>query len=446
MRSTLLTLLMVMPCWVWAQNEREVADKVIAVVGDEIVLYSDLKNSILEASEGSGKATKEQECQAYEDLVYQKLLLNQARLDSVEVSDAEVQSQVERRLGYFISMFGSVEQFEAYYGKSASQMKEQYFDIIKEQLLVQKEQEEITKNVRTTPADVLRMFNSLPVDSLPLIGEQLQYAQIMFDPEVRESVRQSTILLMDSIRRDIIAGKTSMTIQAARWSEDPGSKYKGGCYPLQRKGSFVPEYEAAVFNTNVGDFTPVFKSDYGYHFVKVVEKRGEFYETCHILATPKVLDIDLDLAKLRADSVYRGLQSDTLSFASAAFRYSTDKETKNQEGRVINPATGGTKLDISSIPAETSLVLRSLNNGEFSEPVLVTDDGGAKAYVIYQMQERWPAHRANMEQDYEIFQVRAEAEMRKAEVDKWVGKTIGRTYVKLSDDYSTCNYQFNWIR
>jgi peptidyl-prolyl cis-trans isomerase SurA len=300
--------------------------------------------------------------------------------------------------------------------------------------------------VRTTPADVLRMFNSLPVDSLPLIGEQLQYAQIMFDPEVRESVRQSTISLMDSIRRDIIAGKTSMTIQAARWSEDPGSKYKGGCYPLQRKGSFVPEYEAAVFNTSVGDFTPVFQSDYGYHFVKVVEKRGEFYETCHILVTPKVLDIDLDLAKLRADSVYRALKSDTLSFASAAFRYSTDKETKNQEGRVINPATGGTKLDISSIPAETSLVLRSLNKGEYSEPVLVTDDGGAKAYVIFQMQERWPAHRANMEQDYEIFQVRAEAEMRKAEVDKWVGKTIGRTYVKLSDDYSSCTYQFNWIR
>lgn len=435
-----------MPCWVWAQTNREVADKVIAVVGDEIVLFSDLKNSILEATEGSGKATKDQECQAYEDLVYQKLLLNQARLDSVEVSDAEVQSQVERRLSYFISMFGSVEQFEAYYGKSASQMKEQYFDIIKEQLLVQKEQEDITKNVRTTPADVLRMFNSLPVDSLPLIGEQLQYAQIMFDPEVRESVRQSTISLMDSIRRDIIAGKTSMTIQAARWSEDPGSKYKGGCYPLQRKGSFVPEYEAAVFNTSVGDFTPVFQSDYGYHFVKVVEKRGEFYETCHILVTPKVLDIDLDLAKLRADSVYRALKSDTLSFAAAAFRYSTDKETKNQEGRVINPATGGTKLDISSIPAETSLVLRSLNKGEYSEPVLVTDDGGAKAYVIFQMQERWPAHRANMEQDYEIFQVRAEAEMRKAEVDKWVGKTIGRTYVKLSDDYATCTYQFNWIR
>ncbi|MFY7970438.1 MAG: peptidylprolyl isomerase [Flavobacteriales bacterium] len=444
MRIVLLYIAFLIPNFFMAQGNEELVDKVIAVVGDEIVLYSDLKNGLMELSQGTGKYTRDQECQSFEDLVYQKLLLNQARLDSVEVTDGEVQSQVERRMEYFINMFGSVEQFEAYYGKTVAQMKEQYFDMIKEQLLVQKEQETITKSVRTTPADVLNMFKSLPVDSLPLIGEQLQYSQIKFDPEVRESVVQQTIHMLDSIRNDIVNGKTSMTIQAARWSEDPGSRFKGGCYPLQRKGSFVPEYEAAVFNTNEGEYSPVFKSDYGYHFVKVIEKRGEFYETCHILVKPKVVEVDLDRARMKADSVYRALAADSLSFEAGAMRYSTDKETKNQGGRVINPATGGTKVDIAGVSPEVSLVLRELKPGEISQPVLITDDGGEKAYVIYRLDNRLAAHRANMEMDYEIFQIRAEAEMRKAEVDKWVRKTINKTYVKLDPSYADCDYQFEW--
>lgn len=444
MRIVLLYIAFLIPNFFMAQGNEELVDKVIAVVGDEIVLYSDLKNGLMELSQGTGKYTRDQECQSFEDLVYQKLLLNQARLDSVEVTDGEVQSQVERRMEYFINMFGSVEQFEAYYGKTVAQMKEQYFDMIKEQLLVQKEQETITKSVRTTPADVLNMFKSLPVDSLPLIGEQLQYSQIKFDPEVRESVVQQTIHMLDSIRNDIVNGKTSMTIQAARWSEDPGSRFKGGCYPLQRKGSFVPEYEAAVFNTNEGEYSPVFKSDYGYHFVKVIEKRGEFYETCHILVKPKVVEVDLDRARMKADSVYRALAADSLSFEAGAMRYSTDKETKNQGGRVINLATGGTKVDIAGVSPEVSLVLRELKPGEISQPVLITDDGGEKAYVIYRLDNRLAAHRANMEMDYEIFQIRAEAEMRKAEVDKWVRKTINKTYVKLDPSYADCDYQFEW--
>ena len=444
MRIVLLYIAFLIPNFFMAQGNEELVDKVIAVVGDEIVLYSDLKNGLMELSQGTGKYTRDQECQSFEDLVYQKLLLNQARLDSVEVTDGEGQSQVERRMEYFINMFGSVEQFEAYYGKTVAQMKEQYFDMIKEQLLVQKEQETITKSVRTTPADVLNMFKSLPVDSLPLIGEQLQYSQIKFDPEVRESVVQQTIHMLDSIRNDIVNGKTSMTIQAARWSEDPGSRFKGGCYPLQRKGSFVPEYEAAVFNTNEGEYSPVFKSDYGYHFVKVIEKRGEFYETCHILVKPKVVEVDLDRARMKADSVYRALAADSLSFEAGAMRYSTDKETKNQGGRVINPATGGTKVDIAGVSPEVSLVLRELKPGEISQPVLITDDGGEKAYVIYRLDNRLAAHRANMEMDYEIFQIRAEAEMRKAEVDKWVRKTINKTYVKLDPSYADCDYQFEW--
>ncbi|MFN9799144.1 MAG: hypothetical protein ACK54P_03915, partial [Bacteroidota bacterium] len=210
-----------------AQGDMQLIDKIVAIIGDEIVLYSDLQAAEMELTKGQGKLTPEQQCMLIEDQAYQKLLLHHAKLDSVTVSDEEVNAQVERRLSYFMNMFGSAEQFEAYYGKSVAQMKEEYFDLIKEQLLVQKQQGEITRNVKTTPADVLRFYQSLPADSLPLIGEQVSYSKIVVDPVIRETARQRIINFLDSIRQDIVAGRTSMTLQAARHSEDPGSRYKG---------------------------------------------------------------------------------------------------------------------------------------------------------------------------------------------------------------------------
>ncbi len=429
-------------CW----SQGELIDRIIGVVGDEIVLHSDIQAAVLEASQGrSAFATPQERCDIYESLLYQKLLLNQSKLDSIEVADAEVQQQVERRLSYFIQMFGSTEQFESYYGKTTAQMKEEYFDLIKDQLLVQKMQREITKDVKVTPSDVQKFFKETPVDSLPLIGEQVMYSQIMIDPVIRELERQRTIQFMDSIRNDLINGRTTMTLQAAKWSEDPGSKYKGGCYPLQRKGSFVPEYEAAVFANNEGSFSPVFKSDYGYHFVKVVEKRGDFYESCHILMTPKVFDEDLAGAKVKLDSLSSQLRSGVITFKEAALRYSTDKATRNQEGRVAN-INSGSRFNVADLDPETNLVLSKLKEGETSEPVLIKKMDGAQAYVIYKLDARIPAHRATMELDYDIFKEGAQATANQRVVDNWVNKKIENTFVSIDAEYATCDFDFNWLK
>jgi peptidyl-prolyl cis-trans isomerase SurA len=426
-----------------AAQPGQVVDRIIGVVGNEVVLQSDLEASVLEATEGKGSSDAALRCSVYENLLYQKLLLNQAKLDSLEVSDGEVQSQVQRRIEYFIQMFGSVEEFEKYYGKSQSQLKEEYFDLIKDQLLVQKMQESITSKVKVTPADVLRYYQSVPNDSIPLIGEQLEYSKIVIAPKVRDSEVQRIIHFMDSIRMNLANGKSSMTLEAAKWSEDPGSKYKGGCYPLQRKGSFVPEFEAAVYNTPEGSYSPVFASTYGYHFVKVIEKRGEFYESCHILMSPKVKVEDLDLARTRLDGIVKMI-GDTLSFVQAAYRFSTDEDSKNQGGKVINQSSGGTRHDVASLSSELNLVFMSMKPGDKSDPILATAEDGKQSYVIYHLDSRLPAHRANMKDDYEIFKQVAEARAKQLETDKWVKKRIASTYIQTDVEYVGCNTQFNW--
>lgn len=439
-------LIVLLPLFAQAQQEPQLIDKIVAVVGDEAILHSDIQSAILEMNQGKlSTAPIEQRCGILEDLLYQKLLLNQSKLDSIEVADAEVNQQVERRINYFISMFGSSEQFEQYYGKTTAQMKSEYFDLIKDQLLVQKMQREITKDVKVTPSDVLRFFQNTPVDSLPLIGEQVMYSMIAIDPDIRESERQRTIQFLDSIRLDIMNGKTSMTLQAAKYSEDPGSRYKGGCYPLQRKGSFVPEYEAAVFNTPEGSYSPVFKSDYGYHFVKVVEKRGDFYESCHILMSPKVFEDDLSMAKVKLDSLVVQLKAGGIAFKDAALKYSTDKSTRNQEGRVAS-VMSGSKHNVADLDPETNLVLSKMEPSEVSEPIMIKKQDGSQSYVVYKLDDRIPAHRATMQQDFEIFREGAQAKANQDVMDNWVNKKLKDTFVSIHEDYKSCAFGFTWTK
>lgn len=419
-------------------------DKIIGGVGNEIILLSELENAKYEISQGKSNFPRQRECSLFEDLMYQKLLLHQAKLDSVEVTDGEVNSQVERRISYFLEMFGSVEAFESYYGKSVAELKIDFFDLIKDQILVQKKQEEITKNVQITPSMVLKYVNTLPIDSLPLIGEQIQYSQIVIAPMIPEKENQRIIHFLDSIRADIVAGRTSMTIQARRWSEDPGSKYKGGCYDMLRKGSFVPEYESAVFTTAENDYSPVFKSVYGYHFVKTVEKRGEFYRSCHILMSPKISDADFDKCRLQMDTIYQNLKNNKISFSAAASRFSTDEDTKNAFGKVMNMQSGGSRHDVASLTPELNLALSKLQVGEFSEPMVMKQPNGKDAYVIFKLDARIPAHRANMEQDYELFQAKTDALEKQRVTDTWVQKALKKNYSFVAEEYKNCTYRFNW--
>jgi peptidyl-prolyl cis-trans isomerase SurA len=262
---------------------------------------------------------------------------------------------------------------------------------------------------------------------------------------VADQERQSTIQFLDSIRVMLISGKSSMTSQAAKWSEDPGSKFGGGCYPMQQKGTFVPPYEEAVFTTPIGSYSEVFESEYGFHFVYVKNRQGNQYEACHILRIPKVDVAALDRSRNRLDSIGTLIKADSLSFKVAVSKFSTDEETRNQEGRVINPETGGTSFDINAISDPNILLtLNTLKVGGISEPIRITKKDGSQAWVIFRLDKRIPAHKANLKDDYLIFKDQAEANKQQEVLLDWVAKQVQKTYVQIDEDFTPCTFQFDW--
>ncbi len=442
----LIILLALIPVGIRAQVQGELIDKIIGVVGNEIVLYSDLQNAILEMTQGKTRVLPEEECAIVEGLMFNKLLLHQSKVDSLEVSDSDVETEMERRLARLVGYFGSIEEFEKYYNKTITQLKAEFREDIRDQLLTQKMQAEITTGVSVTPAQVTEFFNSIPADSLPLIGVQVQYAQLLMKGEIRDAERQRVKHFLDSIRTDIVNGKSTMLLQAAKWSEDPGSRARGGCYDLQSKGTFDPAYEAAVDVTPEGGFSPIFETVFGYHFLKVVEKRGNFYEACHILMAPKVRPDDFEKARLRLDSLRNEINGGRLTFEDAASGFSQDEDSRNQLGMVLNPASGGFKFEASEIPPAVNLVLDKLKPGETSTPVLIELPDGTFAYVVYKLVSRVEAHRANMENDYLIFKNMAQQELEQEKTFKWVKKRLGETYTSVDNKYVGCDFQFPWFK
>ena len=428
----------------FAQQEPELQqlERIVAVVGNEIILQSDIDAQIFQM-EASGMPVQDV-CPIVDQLMLQKLLLHQARLDSIMVDDGEVTAQIDRRLEYYISMFGSVEAFESEYGKTVAAWKAEFREPMREQIMADRMQAEIEGQVRATPRDIADHFAAIPADSLPLIPEEVRYSRILVEPELTEAQKLETRAFLDSIRSEVVAGRLSLTLAAMRHSEDPGSKYKGGCYEDIRRGAFVPEVEGQVFATPEGAFSPVFESDFGFHFVKTTNIRGEVFSMCHVLMKPTVPDDALEKAAALADSVATLLDVDSLTFEQAVKRFSTEEETRNQDGHITNPRTGGLFHGVDELERTDFFLINELRPGEHSTATAV-EGAEQQAYAIYRLDERKPAHAANPQQDYELFQMQVEANLREAKLNKWVRRRLGETYVRLTPDFAGCDFDRDWL-
>ena len=428
----------------FAQQEPELQqlERIVAVVGNEIILQSDIDAQIFQM-EASGMPVQDV-CPIVDQLMLQKLLLHQARLDSIMVDDGEVTTQIDRRLEYYIRMFGSVEAFEAEYGKTVAAWKAEFREPMREQIMADRMQAEIEGQVRATPRDIADHFAAIPADSLPLIPEEVRYSRILVEPELTEAQKLETRAFLDSIRSEVVAGRLSLTLAAMRHSEDPGSKYKGGCYEDIRRGAFVPEVEGQVFATPEGAFSPVFESDFGFHFVKTTNIRGEVFSMCHVLMKPTVPDDALEKAAALADSVATLLDVDSLTFEQAVKRFSTEEETRNQDGHITNPRTGGLFHGVDELERTDFFLINELRPGEHSTATAV-EGAEQQAYAIYRLDERKPAHAANPQQDYELFQMQVEANLREAKLNKWVRRRLGETYVRLTPDFAGCDFDRDWL-
>jgi len=425
-------------------SEFQLLDGIVAVVGDEIILNSAIEDRARQARIEGGVTDESNKCGFLEELLFEKLLLHNARLDSLEVGDGEVMDEIERRLAYYIKMLGSVESFEAEYGKSVAQWKADFTEPILDQLLAQRMQQTISQEVRATPAEVLEYFEKTPVDSLPLIPEELSYSEIVLQPVISDEQKQAVRTTLDSVRNLVATGQLSMTLAATRYSEDPGSKYKGGCYENIARGVFLAEFEAAVFDTPVNGYSPVFETDFGYHFVRVTEKRGEQFSACHVLMTPRVDPLALENQNTEIDSIYASINAGSTTFEKDVLSFSTRESSKNSKGQVVNPRDGGLMFGIDELDPNLYFLLEPLEVGEMSSPVQLVDADGNGFWTILRLEARKAAHRANPKDDYGLFQSQVENNMRALDMNEWIDEHISDSFIRLSSEYINCEFNINW--
>jgi peptidyl-prolyl cis-trans isomerase SurA len=431
----------------YSQPESQVIDKVIAVVGESIVLKSELEKSMQQYLQSGEPVTNNTRCELFEDLLFQKLLLNQSQIDSVEVSENQIQNEIDRRLRYFINQIGSEKKLEEYYQKSIAEIKAEFHDIVKEQLLVQTMQGKINANVKVTPAEVKSFYDKIPKDSLPFISSEIEVAQIVKKPPVSEEEKKAVKEKLESIKKRIKQGEDFGTL-AVLYSEDPGSSRKNGDLGFVTRATLVPEFAAVAFKLKEGQVSDIVETEYGFHVIQMVERRGEEARLKHILIAPKISPQDLIKSKEFLDSLYAVFtKTDTISFESIALQYSDDKDSKMNGGKLVNPVSGTTKFSadiLGQYDPSMFFAIEKMKDGEITPPALYIRQDGSKAYRIIKLISRTEPHRANLKDDYQAIQEVAQLQKQEKAMTDWMVKKIAKTYISINDDLKNCSYQVNW--
>ncbi len=443
-KRSLTALLMICTLTNFAQPQN--VDKVIAVVGKYIVLKSDYETQRLQYIADGAKDDVTLRCKVFEELLYQKLLVVQAEKDSVVVKDEQVDAEINRRMGVYLHQFGSQERFEAFYGKTMDQFKEELHDDVKQQLLAQQMQSKVVGDAKVSPAEIRAYYNSIPEDSLPLINSEVEIAQLTKKPNVSDDAKLDARTRLENIRQRVLKGE-SMSALAALYTEDPGSAKTGGRYDGVMRGQMVPEFDAIAFRLKPDEVSEVFETPFGYHFMQLIARKGEMVDVRHILMTPKMSNQDILNAKLKLDSIYTLLEEKKIKFCDAAAKYSDDRDTKNNCGTIVNGATGNVRFEVDELgQIEQNLVflLDKMQVGDYTKPTIYQSQDSKQAYRIIYLKNRTEPHRANLKDDYQRIQSYAMMGVQKKKVKDWVGKRSKSTYIKIDTEFQDCTFSNNW--
>jgi len=432
------------PLFLNAQNN-VVVDQVVAVVGQNIILESDIENQYYQYRMQSGMISggTSVRCQMLENLLFQKLLLNQAEIDSIVIQDLQIEQTMDQRLRYFIAQLGSRERFEEYYGKSVEEFKEEFRDDIEDQLKVEQAQAEIVANVAVTPSDVRTFFRDIPEDSIPLVNSTVLIGEIVRTPPVSLEQKLAVKDRLRDLRKRVLEGESFSTL-AILYSEDPGSAKKGGELGFYGRGELYKEFEAVAFKLKEGEVSEIVETQAGFHIIQLIERKGEYVNVRHILLRTKVSPIDLAKAKDYLDSVAGLIRSDSLSFEEAVKQYS-DADNKNSGGLLINPITGTNNFEVSQLDPQVSFVIDKLQVGEISNPVIMETEDGRQAYRLLYLKKRTLPHRANMQEDYDLIQQWALEEKKAIAFQEWTAKKAQKTYIKINDKFRECDFEYDWF-
>jgi peptidyl-prolyl cis-trans isomerase SurA len=439
-----LLLLLALPWTASAQPRSLLIDQVVAVVGREAILHSDLVGRLEQATQGQGSKDPAVRCGELEDLLYEKLLVEQGRLDSVVVDEAQVNAELDRRIRYFSQQLGSDEKLEEFYGKSITEIKDDFRPQVSDQLLVQTMQQKVSGDVRITPRDVQRFFERIPADSVPFINAEVEYSQVLRIPKPSEDETRRVRRRIEEYREQVVSGAKDFCTVAILYSEDPGSARECGALGLVPTGVMVPEFDAVALSLKENEVSQVFQTQYGWHFMQLEERRGEQYRARHVLMRPQVGSADIQRERNLLDSLRR-LMLNGRTMGELALEFSDDEESRGTSGVVIEPNSNSARWDMSSLDQQTFFVLDKLKVGEVSEPQLIVMPDGSKAYRLLKLDARTAPHRANLKDDYRLMQQAAEGELRSKAIDAWVKDRLQATYVRIAPGYADCSFMHEWV-
>lgn len=429
-------------------GQNNIIDQVIAVIGDEPILLSDIEFQHQQAVMQGAEFAGDMKCHILEQTMIQNLLLEQAKIDSVEVSENQVLMTVDRQINNFINRAGSREKLEEWLNKSILTIKEEQRELVRNQMLTQQVQQEITNDISVTPIEIRRFFRETPEDSLPQIQAQFEFQKIAIRPRVSQEEIERVKSRLRDFQRQVREGRDFATL-AVLYSEDPNSAARGGELGLTPRANLVPEFAQVAFNLrDENKVSKIVETEFGFHIMQLIERQGDRINVRHILLKPKPSNEAVSEARELADSLVSLIKKDSISFEDAALRYSMDKDTRASGGNVINPESQSTKFELQEIPPAIARVIENLEEGEISDPFMMKDQKlGVDQFTIVRLRRAIPPHRANMQDDYQIIKRMLETKKSEETFNNWIRRKQKDTYISITEDWINCEFEFDgWVK
>lgn len=446
-KFVVLAALMLFAGAVYGQDN--VIDEVVWIVGDDAILKSDVEEARLSAQYEGRRFDGDPYCVIPEELAIQKLYLHQAALDSIEVSESEVIQRVEAQTDYFIRMIGSKEKMEEYFNKTSTQIRESMRENIRDGLMMQKMQQKLVGEIKVTPSEVRRYFKDLPADSIPYIPTQVEVQIIVLQPKIPieeiEDIKRRLREFTDRVNN----GESDFSTLALLYSEDKGSALRGGELGFMGRGQLVPEYANVAFNLqDPKKVSKIVESEFGFHIIQLIEKRGDRLNSRHILLKPKAAEKELTEAKLRLDSIADDIRNAKFTFEEAALHISQDKDTRNNHGLLPNPETGTSRFEMQELPQDIAKVVDKMNVGEISKAFsMIREKDGKEICVIVKLKSRINGHKATISDDYQSLKEIVLEKRRDELLEKWIVEKQKKTYVRINENWKNCEFKYpGWIR
>ncbi len=426
---------------VLASAQPQTVDGVAAIVGGDVILKSDIDEQYdVFNRQNFGKPVSY--CEVFEELLFQKLLIHHAAIDSISIGEEEVEANMDRRIQQLIMQMGDQKKLEDFYEKSVVEIKEDMRTLIKEQLTAQRMQMTVVEGIEVTPSEVREYYENLPSDSIPLISAEVELSQIVKFPELSDEAEQEVIAKLKELKERIENG-TSFSSMAILYSEDPGSNKKGGEYQGIQRGVFVKEFEAVAFNLRKGEISDPFKTEFGYHIVQLLEKRGEELDLRHILIKPKLTQENLQEAKNFLDSVSVAIANGEMTFEEASRRFSDDEQTRFNGGQMSNFQSGNNKFEVSQLDRGLFALISSLEDDEISEASFYRTEDQREAFRIVRLDANYEPHKANLDLDFTRIKGFALQQKQAKTVEDWKNEKLADTFVKINEGYYDCADELN---